>query len=56
VVLNALQHKALMLGDERFTPVGMRGWSRVVFRRDSDGARTVLPLDTLVKHLDDWAA
>lgn len=56
VVLNTMRGKSLMLGNERFTPVGMRGWSRVVFRRDRDGARTVLPLDTLVKHLDDWAA
>ena len=45
-----------MLGSDRFTPVGMRGWSRVVFRRERDGARTVLPLDTLVRHLDHWAA
>jgi hypothetical protein len=56
VVLNTMAGRPLTLGRERFTPVGMRGWSRVVFRRESDGARTVLPLDTLVKHLDDWAA
>lgn len=56
VVLNAIRRKALVLGNESFTPVGMRGWSRVIFRRDRDGARTVLPLDTLVKHLGDWAA
>ena len=56
VVLNTMHQKPLVLGNERFTPVRMRGWSRVVFRRQSDGARTVLPLDTLVKHLHDWAA
>jgi hypothetical protein len=56
VVLNTIGHKPLTLGSERFTPMQMRGWSRVVFRRDRDGARTVLPIDTLVKHLDDWAA
>lgn len=56
VVLKTIRGEPLMLGRERFTPVGMRGWSRVVFRRERDGARTVLPLDTLVEHLDDWAA
>lgn len=56
VVLKTMKHKPLTLGRERFTPVGMRGWSRVVFTRDRDGARTVLPLDTLVHHLGDWAA
>jgi hypothetical protein len=56
VVLNTMGHKPLTLGRDRFTPVRMRGWSRVVFRRERDGARTVLPLDTLVRHLDDWAA
>jgi hypothetical protein len=56
VVLNTIEQRPLTLGRERFTPVGMRGWSRVVFRRERDGARTVLPLDTLVRHLDDWAA
>jgi hypothetical protein len=56
VVLKTMRGKTLRLGRDRFTPVGMRGWSRVVFTRDRDGARTVLPLDTLVHHLDDWAA
>jgi hypothetical protein len=56
VVLNTIGHKPLTLGRDRFTPVRMRGWSRVVFRRERDGARTVLPLDTLVRHLADWAA
>jgi hypothetical protein len=32
------------------------GWSRVVFRRDRDGARAVLPLDTLVERLSEWDA
>jgi hypothetical protein len=56
VVLRTLRHTPLTLGHDRFLPVRMRGWSRVVFRRERDGARTVLPLDTLVKHLGDWAA
>ena len=54
VMLNAIEARPLHLGADEWTPVGVRGWSRVVFRRASDGARTVLPLDTLVAHLDTW--
>ena len=54
VMLNAIEARSLELDDDRWTPIGVRGWSRVVFRRDRDGARTVLPLDTLVQHLDRW--
>ena len=54
VMLNAIEARPLQLSDERWTPVGVRGWSRIVFRRDRDGAQTVLPLDTLVEHLDTW--
>jgi hypothetical protein len=54
VMLNAIEARPLELDDDRWTPIGVRGWSRVVFRRDRDGARTVLPLDTLVQHLDRW--
>ena len=51
VMLDAIEGKPIELDDERWTPIGVRGWSRVVFRRDRDGARTVLPLDTLVERL-----
>lgn len=54
VILNTIEARPIEFGDERWTPIGVRGWSRVVFRRDRDGARTVLPLDTLVEHLDRW--
>ena len=54
VMLNAIEARPITLARERWTPVGVRGWSRVVFRRNRDGARTVLPLDTLVERLDDW--
>jgi hypothetical protein len=54
VMLKAIESRPLRLGNECWRPVGVRGWSRVVFRRDSDGARTVLPLDSLVEHLDAW--
>ena len=37
-----------------YTPVAMRGWSQVVFRREPDGGRQVLSIDQLLTHLDDW--
>jgi hypothetical protein len=54
VMLNAIEARPIELSHERWTPIGVRGWSRVVFRRDRDGAQTVLPLDTLVEHLERW--
>ena len=54
VILNAIEAKPLLLQHERWTPIGVRGWSRVVFQRDRDGARTVLTLDTLVDRLEEW--
>ena len=35
-------------------PIGMRGWSRAVFRRRRDRAIHVFSLDSLVAHLDEW--
>ena len=54
VMLNAIEARPIEFDDERWTPIGVRGWSRVVFRRDRDGARTILPLDTLVEQLERW--
>jgi hypothetical protein len=54
VFIRAISGRKLRLGRDWYTPVGMRGWSRVIFRRDRDGSRHVLPLDFLMQHLDDW--
>ena len=54
VFIRAISGRKLRLGREWYTPVGMRGWSRVVFQRDRDGTRHVLPLDFLMQHLKDW--
>jgi hypothetical protein len=32
----------------------MRGWTHVVFRRESDGKRAIRSLDALLTHLDAW--
>lgn len=54
VLMRAISGRKLWLGDTAFTPVGMRGWSQVVFRREPDGGRRVLSIDELLVHLDDW--
>ncbi|MGV3570428.1 MAG: hypothetical protein ACO1PB_07495 [Ramlibacter sp.] len=53
VVLHAVAGRPLRLGGQRLRPVGMRGWSAVVFRRDDD-RREVIAIDDLVACLDDW--
>ncbi|MDF2774508.1 MAG: hypothetical protein K0S86_4008, partial [Geminicoccaceae bacterium] len=35
-------------------PIGVRGWTHVVFRREHDGARRVMSLDEMLTHLDAW--
>ena len=35
-------------------PIGVRGWTHVVFRRERDGVRRVLSLDEMLTHLDAW--
>jgi hypothetical protein len=54
VFIRAISGRKLRLNREWYTPVGMRGWSRIVFQRDRDGTRHVLPLDFLMQHLRDW--
>jgi hypothetical protein len=54
VLSSAVSRRRLRLFGELCTPVAVRGWSRVVFRRDSDGAAIVLPLDRLVDRLPEW--
>jgi hypothetical protein len=53
VLIRAIAGHHLRMNGRRLTPVGMRGWSAVVFRGD-DARRTVIPIDDLIYHLDDW--
>ena len=55
IVMHALSGDKLFIDGAEHTPTGMQGWSRIVFRRDADGKRRVIPLDDLVPHLDAWA-
>ena len=54
VLIRAISGRELWLGGVAHKPVGMRGWSQVVFRRQPDGGRRVLSIDQLLAHLDDW--
>jgi len=54
VFIRAISGHQLQLGRDSYTPVGMRGWSHVVFRRDRDATRHTFSLDYLLRHLDTW--
>jgi hypothetical protein len=54
VVLHALAGDKLRIDGASFTPIGMKGWSRIVFQRDSDKKRITLALDDLLEHLPSW--
>jgi hypothetical protein len=53
VVLGAVSGRPLQLDGQRMRPVGMRGWSAVVFERD-DKRRQVVAIDDLIRHLEAW--
>jgi hypothetical protein len=54
IVMHALSGDKLRIDGENYTPTGMQGWSRIVFRRDEDGQRRVVPLEDLLPHLNSW--
>ena len=56
VIIHAIAGEKLHMNGDWFTPVGMRGWSQVVFRRDHDGTRHLFSLDYLLQHLRDWGS
>lgn len=53
VVIRAVSGQQLRMNGHRLRPVGMHGWSAIVFRRDDD-RREVIAIDDLIDHLDDW--
>jgi hypothetical protein len=54
VLLRAIAGDKLHMQRRWYTPIGMRGWSEVVFRRDDDGSRHTFSIDYLLRHLNDW--
>lgn len=56
VLIHAIAGRRLHIGGRWYTPVGMRGWSRVAFRRGRERGRHFFSIDYLLRHLDDWEA
>jgi len=54
VLTNAINGHRVRMGGAWHKPVGMKGWTHVVFRRERDGARRVRSLDAMLEHLDAW--
>jgi len=53
VVLNTIARRPLRLEGDIWVPEAVKGWSRIVLRRE-DGVTRVLSLDALTPHLDEW--
>ena len=54
VIGHAIAGRRVRMDGTWHRPVGVRGWTHVVFRRERDGARMVRSLDELLAHLDAW--
>jgi hypothetical protein len=54
VFIRAISRRKLQLGRDVYTPIGMRGWSHVIFLRDRDRTRHAFSLDFLLQHLESW--
>ena len=54
VLGNAIAGRRVRMGGTWHKPVGVRGWTHVVFRREHDGAKQVRSLDDMLVHLDAW--
>jgi hypothetical protein len=54
VLGNAIAGHRVRMGGAWHKPVGMKGWTHVVFKRERDGTRHVRSLDDMLMHLDAW--
>lgn len=54
VVRNAVSGRPLKLDADWWVPVRVRGWSRIVLRRERDGAEVTQSIDALVGYLEGW--
>jgi hypothetical protein len=53
VVIRAISGQQLRRNGHCLRPIGMSGWSAIVFRRE-DNAREVIAIDDLLQHLEEW--
>jgi len=54
VLSNAIAGRRVRIAGAWHRPVGVRGWTHVVLRRERDGTKHVRSLDDLLVHLDAW--
>lgn len=54
VLIRAISGQTLRMDGRSYTPVRMRGWSLVVFRREDTGTIHTFPIDYLIGHLRAW--
>ncbi len=54
VFLKLVSGGQLKVGNDVYTPVGMKGWYHAIFRRESDGSEKLLSIDQLLKKMGDW--
>jgi len=54
VFLKLVSGGKLRLGQELYSPIGMKGWYHAIFRRDSDGAERLFTIDQLLQKMNDW--
>ncbi|HUO86180.1 MAG TPA: hypothetical protein VM617_02215, partial [Thermoanaerobaculia bacterium] len=54
VLIRAIAGDVLRMNGRDHHPVGMRGWSEVVFERRPEGTRHRYSIDFLLQHLDRW--
>lgn len=54
VLAHAIAGHRLRIDGEWLEPVGMRGWSEVVFRSEAGRKRRFYSIDDLLAHLKDW--
>jgi hypothetical protein len=54
VFLKLVSGGKLRVGDDLYSPIGMKGWYHAIFRRDSDGAERLMTIDQLLQKMNDW--
>lgn len=56
VFLKLVSGGRLRVGNDLYTPVGMKGWYHAIFRRESDGSEKLLTIDQLLGKMNDWTS
>ena len=54
VLIRAIAGQKLRMHGRLYTPLRMKGWSQVVFRREDTGTIHTFPIDYLIRHLREW--